>query len=74
MPETIVGVTEGVIRTRNLGSEYYGNNFDCVWKIDATEHSHIQLKVESLDLQWSAQYTTCSGYDNLEIREGTGLK
>ncbi|XP_053402760.1 uncharacterized protein LOC123549038 [Mercenaria mercenaria] len=69
--ETITEVNEGIIKTLEPGSEFYSNDLTCGWELDASENGRIQLTIESVDLQWNPEYSTCSGYDNLEIREGT---
>lgn len=68
--QTITGVTEGVILTREQGTDFYANNLQCSLVIDAGQGNQIQLVIEDLDLQWSPEYTSCEGYDNLQILEG----
>lgn len=68
--DTITDEVEGVIITRREGESLYGNNYKCSWMIDAGEYKKIKLTILSTDLQWAPTYTTCAGYDNLEIIEG----
>lgn len=63
-------MTEGIIKTRDQGQSFYGNDMSCVWEIDAAETRRIQLTIKDLDLQWNPEYSTCTGYDHLEINEG----
>ncbi|KAL4234442.1 C-type mannose receptor 2 [Mactra antiquata] len=71
MPETIIGVSEGMIITRKPGEQHYSNDLECVWKIDAgDDNKWIQLTVETLDLQWSPQYGLCVNYDYMDILDG----
>ena len=68
------GETEGTIITRNQGESTYGNNVNCMWLIDAGVGKQIKLSIISTDLEWAPTYTTCSGYDNLQIVEGITVK
>lgn len=70
--QTISGEAQGYIKTREREDGFYGNNLDCSWKIDAGEGKRIKLTVLNSDLQWSADYATCYGYDALDIWEGEG--
>ena len=62
-----------MIITRREGVSLYGNNYKCSWMIDAGEFKKIKLTILSTDLQWAPTYTTCAGYDNLEIIEGNEI-
>ena len=70
---SILGETEGLIVTRKQGESQYGDNYKCKWLIDAGENMRLKLTVLSTDLEWAPTYTTCSGYDNLQIIEGNIL-
>ena len=66
----ITDYTQGRIKTRHHEGGFYANNLLCSWLIDAGDNRRIKLDVNLADLQWSPQYTTCTGYDNLQIIEG----
>ena len=68
--EYFSGETQGKIISRRQGESYYGNNYECSWRIDAGENKKIKLTVLSTNLQWAPTYTTCSSYDNLQIFDG----
>ncbi|XP_060586447.1 uncharacterized protein LOC132742138 [Ruditapes philippinarum] len=69
--QSIMGVTEGRIISRYQDQAFYSNDMSCQWELDALENGRIQLTVENLDLQWNPEYSSCSGYDHLEIFEGS---
>lgn len=68
--QTISGQPLGEIKTREAESGPYGNNLRCSWRIEVEPNQLIQIHIHHSDLQWSPQYTTCSGYDHLIILDG----
>lgn len=67
---SIENEVSGTVITRLAGESHYSDNLQCTWVINAGSTKRIKLTITSLDLQWSASYALCSGYDFLSVTDG----